>query len=197
MVWGVGRTCSCTREEERSRESGSSLGAGQDNVGCRDGRLARGMEGQRDGRRDRGIEGWREGRTERKRAGCFPSPLHKAHAGTSRNLLKEGTCLGALAWAGELQGLDPQCSLPGTPPSPFLPWLWASSNTLHTSSASFPHPCLASAECGAAKGRWRPGEKLGGGRTHSPVALCPQLGGCSSDKDRCSAHRRPSFCPEP
>lgn len=83
------------------------------------------MDGWQEGWRDRGIEGWTEGRMERKGAGCFPSPLHKAHAGASRNLLKEGTCLGALAWAGEIQGLDPQCSLPGTPPSPFLPWLWA------------------------------------------------------------------------
>jgi len=56
-VWVAGRTCYCRREGERSRESARSLWAGQEDLGCRDGGTARGMEGQRDGRKDGGTEG--------------------------------------------------------------------------------------------------------------------------------------------
>lgn len=73
---------------------------------------------------------------ERKRYGCFPSPLHKAHPGASCNLLKEGTCLGASAWAGELQGVFPQCPAPGISPSPFVRWLWGATTFIPALRAS-------------------------------------------------------------
>lgn len=56
-----------------------------------------GMEGQKDQR----LEG-REGVEEE--GWMLPQSLHKAHAATPCNLLKEGICLGALAWAGCSKG---------------------------------------------------------------------------------------------
>lgn len=86
----------------------------------------------------RGMETQRDRRMERKRYGCTPSPLHKAHPGASCKLLKEGTCLSALAWAGELQGVFP-----------------LGSNHVHSSSDSIPHPFLVSAESGTSEQCWR------------------------------------------
>lgn len=67
-----------------------------------------GMEGQKDQRL--------EGREDVEEEWMLPQSLHKAHAVTSCNLLKKGTCLGALGCAGLLQGVSPWCPMLGNPP---------------------------------------------------------------------------------
>lgn len=55
-VWGAGRTCSCTREGKKSRQSAGSLRTGQEDMQCK-----RWRDGKRDGERQKngGKGGWR------------------------------------------------------------------------------------------------------------------------------------------